>query len=93
MLTIWKKVLDVADEQVIRVPRGAEMLHAGLQRGHFCVWYLCDPDPEVPPEERSIRICGTGHEVPDGPLRHLGTLLLSNDQLVFHVFEVLKPTT
>lgn len=85
MKTIWKKVLQVTDYQVISVPEGAEFLCAREQMEAICVWFLANPDSKN--EDRKIRIIGTGHEIKDLPGRYIGTAILHFGQLVLHVFE------
>ncbi len=84
--TIWKAILSPIGVQTITVPRGAELLCAREQIGQICVWFRCDP--HEPFEERAIAIVGTGHGAPvEGDGRYLGTAILHDGQLVFHVFE------
>jgi hypothetical protein len=83
---VWKTVLSIADEQEIEIPKGAEIIHAGVQAKNFCIWYRCDP--KAPKERRQIRIAGTGHPIPAGNWRHIAsTFYGDDDSLVFHLFE------
>jgi hypothetical protein len=89
MTTIWKASLAVADEQEIEVPRGAELLFAREQGDCLAVWFRCDPS--APKETRTIAIVGTGHVAPGKDCsRYLGSGVLLNGRLVFHVFEKLN---
>ena len=87
-LTIWKAVLEFEGEQVIEVPKGADLLCARGQYDKIAVWFRCDPG--APNENRTILICGTGH--PTAPLpscsRYLGTAALDGGQLMFHIFDI-----
>ncbi len=69
---------------VIEMPVGAEILTVKTQNGNPFLWALVDPDN--PPEDRYLVIFGTGHEVVTQG-KYLGTFLIQNDSLVFHVFE------
>ena len=83
---IWKTVLSAVDEQCIRLPEGAMVLTAQVQRGDICLWFLCNPDRQSIP--RRIFIVGTGNLMPyDVPARYIGTVQLEAGALVFHVFE------
>lgn len=86
MRTIWKFPLFVEDEQIVRMPKGAEILHAAFQLGVLCLWAKVDPDADE--EERYVRIAGTGHPISEsGGMRHIATVLTADGSLVWHVFE------
>ena len=52
----------------------------------MCIWYECDE--EKPMTKRTIYCFGTGHEMPvDVKLQYIGTIVLSDGELVFHYFE------
>jgi hypothetical protein len=89
MLTIWKVVLKIADDQDIEVPADADILTAREQYGEFCLWFRCRP--ENPKVKRRIRVCGTGHPTAPSPeeSRYLGTAALLDGSLIFHAFEML----
>lgn len=89
VLTIWKMQLALAPVQPVHVPEGARMLTAREQNEMPCIWFLCDPAKPTS-EERTIRVYGTGHAVPDDPGRYLGTCHLHGGSLVLHVFEAEK---
>lgn len=83
--TVWKSELKIAHTQEVSVPKGAEFLCAGEQRGRLCIWYRCDPEADK--VIKTIIISGTGHEVtPQGD--YLGTALFQDGYLVLHVFVV-----
>lgn len=83
--TVWKRVLEALDEQVIEVPTGARIVHFAAQAGKFCVWYWCDPNATS--EQRTIRIAGTGHPISGEGWRYIGSTFYQTDGLVFHAFE------
>lgn len=86
-LTIWKFPIPVTDDIEIEMPAGAEVLHVAEQAGQVCLWALVRPD--APVERRRFRLAGTGHAVTtDVRRRHVGTVLLHDGALVFHLFEL-----
>lgn len=82
--TIWKFPLRAVDEQTIGVPRGGQILSVAVQRGTIVVYALVDP--KAPFENRVVRIHGTGHSCDLDGFRFVGTALLVDGDLVFHVF-------
>ena len=87
MKTIWKFPLEVADEQIIEMPRGAKILSVRIQHEVPCLWALVDTAQRIN-VPRTIRIYGTGHNVSSLPddSEHVGMLFLEDGYLVFHVF-------
>jgi hypothetical protein len=84
--TIWKYTLDVLDEQVIRMPRGAQVLTIQAQHNRPQIWALVSPDAAL--EARTFACFGTGHPFEGGSsLAYLGTYQIEAGALVFHVFE------
>ena len=63
------------------LPRGAKVIHVGMQGLIPCVWAIVDPSARM---DKEYRVFGTGHEVPDG-WRHVGTWL--DAPFVWHLFE------
>jgi hypothetical protein len=66
----------------VKVPAGAEVLHAGEQNGIIYVWMRVNPERDE--VHRDIRIAGTGDYVPPG--RHVKTVQMRSG-LVWHVFD------
>lgn len=67
------------------VPRGAEFIHVGSEAPDIvCVWAALDSD--APKDERTFRIFGTGHPIPDevGFEGYLGST--QAPPFVWHVF-------
>ena len=86
MTTVWKTVLKPTDIQIVDLPRGAEIIFCGEQRGNICIWYRCDET--APKEQRKIAICGTGSPCPDaGQGSYIGSVIMHGGALVFHLFE------
>jgi len=83
MRTIWK--YEIQPECEIEMPRGAEILTVQAQNDIPQLWGLVNPAAEK--VKRSFHAYGTGHEVPDQPGRHIGTVQLEDGTLVFHIFE------
>jgi len=99
MKAVWKFEFEIDDNIEIEMPVDAEILYVDIQiqrRGSFmdgdpptkevpCIWARADLDrPKV---KRKFRLAGTGHPLPDMGLQHLGSFKMSQDWLVFHLFE------
>lgn len=86
MSVIWKFALNPVKEQTLQMPAGAKVLHVAVQYDNLYLWAQCDTD--VPKEDRSFLIFGTGHEVDDSKVGdYLGTGMIYGGQIVCHVFE------
>lgn len=85
MKTIWKYEIAIADEQVIQMPGGAEILTVQVQHGTPCIWAIVDSDNASNP--RRFRMYGTGHKV-DETGTYVGTFHIRNGTLVFHLFVI-----
>jgi hypothetical protein len=88
-LRIWKFPLAIVDEQVIGLPKDAEILSVQFQGPQLCLWALLDT--EAPKQMRLIRIIGTGNPAPDDLAlwTFLGTVQQGYSglpTLVWHVF-------
>ena len=87
---IWKYPLNVVDEQIVRLPKGAILMTVVSQYDNVCMYALVDPD-EKDYEPRTIRLYGTGHELDEREHvihRFLGSCITMGGSLVWHVFEV-----
>jgi hypothetical protein len=83
--TVWKSVLRYTQQQTVRMPAGAEILHVALQNGVPNIWYRCDPNQ--PMEDRRIAIVPTGKASPDpSEGRYIGTLIYVNGA-IHHYFD------
>lgn len=85
--TIWKFELPCDNNPiVVEMPKGAEVLSAGVQDDEIVIWALVSPGREL--TQRKFAVFGTGHEVTEdvsaGGL--VNTVFMGS--LVFHVFEV-----
>lgn len=90
-MKIWKTPLNVAFEQEIQLPRGAQILSVQTQGDGETphLWSLVNP--ENPMRPRVIRMYGTGNELP-GDIQQcmfLGTFQQDGGAWVWHAFELL----
>ncbi len=87
MKTIWKYILKSEDEQIIEMPRGAEILTVQLQNHALCLWAIVYE--HVPKTPRKIIIYFTGEEITKDKnnLKYIGTCQLSDGKIIVHVFE------
>ena len=70
------------------MPHGAQLLHADVQatEGHAQIWALVDPDAKT--EKRYFRLVGTGQDIEECPIGHVGTFKMFEGVLMYHIFEV-----
>ena len=87
---IWKFELRVIGEQTVRMPFGATVLSAQIQRDRICLWATVDTDMHLQP--RRFAIFGTGHDLPK-PIAATFNFIdtIQANGLVFHVFELDPP--
>lgn len=85
---MYKYPLDIQDEVVVMMPKGARVLSVQVQNGRPCLWAAVDPSEQTL-EERWFRIAGTGHPIQDDVVDgFIGTIQMYDGRLVFHVFEM-----
>lgn len=86
MKTIHKYDLPCCDEVTIGMPASAKVLCVKTQDERPKLWALVDD--QEPIVERVFYIRGTGHRCDDldNNCEYVGTFLMRNDGLVFHVF-------
>jgi len=82
MFMIWKFQVEIVDRQTIHMPLGARIISAQVQGDTICLWAIVDPGSN--PSPATIRIVGTGQQMPEVDMEHLGTVQM--DQFVWHVF-------
>ena len=82
---VWKFSLLAQGEQAVKMPKGAEVLSAGIQREEAVIWALVDE--KSPDTCHTIYIRGTGHAFTGKEGRFIGTLTLMGGTLVYHVFD------
>lgn len=92
MKKIFKYTVPVGNTVIVEMPEDAEILSVGNQREEIQAWAMVNDSPNVDMKSRKFRVFGTGHELPDdtSELLFLGTVLLFDGKLVFHVFEDLS---
>lgn len=83
MLKVFKYPVGVNDIIEVPLPKGAKPLHFGEQNGMVCLWALVDPS--APLTTYRFRMAGTGHPI-DTVGDYINTLIMQEDQLVFHFF-------
>lgn len=84
--TIWKFEFRIDDEVTLSMPRGAHILHAGMQGQTPCVWALVDS--KAPKVERFFRVFGTGNPLcGEGRMKHIASF--QAPPFVWHLFECL----
>jgi hypothetical protein len=79
---IWKYSL----ENVIEMPKGAEILTVDIQNGQMFnaqMWVKVDTENEM--EKRMFEVIGTGQNFDDTNRRYIGTY--QDGPFVWHVFE------
>lgn len=85
---IWKYQFDARDHMATSMPRGAIIRHVDNQDDCITIWAEVDTDAIADPqfETRLFRVFGTGHDIDDGGLNYVGTVMI--DPFVWHVYEV-----
>lgn len=82
MQRIYKYPLTVTDKQTVYMPQGASVLSLDTQNRTPTIWAAVDPDQDN--VAVNIVMAGTGHTLPDIPLKHIGTAQI--DGFVWHYF-------
>ena len=86
--SIWKYEVDINDEFFIKMPEGARVLHVGVQEGAMFICALVDTDSQTLHVKRRFALRGTGHPCEDlDDVPHVGTCILHDGRLVFHLFD------
>src|SRR5690348_6448756 len=88
---VWKwpfvsSILDEFNGLELQLPKGACVLDVQVQRGMPVLWALVDPTEDT--ETRYFYCFGTGHDIPNGALVHIGTVQLHGGNLILHFFEL-----
>jgi hypothetical protein len=83
MITIYKYPIGIVDEQQVRMPCGASIIHVGLDpQGDPCLWAQVDTQQAL--EHVTIFVVGTGEPFPEDSEMHLGSFV--QGPFVRHVF-------
>ena len=86
MKVVWKYEFEIEDEIEIKMPVGAKILKVTTQNGNPVLYALTDDD-FYRVESRQFRLLGTGHKINVYPGEYIGTFMIRNERLVFHLFE------
>jgi hypothetical protein len=84
-MTIWKFPIEIIDEVLIDMPRGAVILSIQTQGTMPCILALVDP--EQPKCKRLILTRRTGQHIDFSGIPFVGTYQFHNGTLIFHVFD------
>ncbi len=89
MRQIWKFPVQ-PNRFSLDIPMGAQILHLAVQgdAGEPQMWVLVNP--EAKPERRTFTVYGTGWPISNQFIAYIGTFMMEDGALVFHVFEELK---
>lgn len=90
-MKIFKYELQLADDQQVELPHGAEILSVQFQKdqqGHeiLQLWALVDEYEKIM-VPRLIRMYGTGHYMAGHPGKFLGTVQEAGGALIWHIFD------
>lgn len=98
MRTVYKYSLSLTDTQTIKMPRGAKIVHTGLQwfnaenDHHICLWAEVDSEFVEDLVDRRFDIVGTGHIILRNDAFYVGTVQMPANMwgnvFVWHVYEV-----
>ena len=88
MTIIYRYQLPYEGELIL--PKGAEVLLAGIQKEQIYIWARINPE-ETEEESRLFHIFNTGQGISnDLNLNFIGTVFFNEAEIVFHIFEQLK---
>jgi hypothetical protein len=101
MKTIWKFPLPIEDSIKIKMPPFAQILSVGYQQEsprNIMLWALVDDGYKDSFVTRKFQIRGTGHpcdgiDLKDPSIHFIGTVIIAEGRLVFHIFECEIPLT
>lgn len=82
---VYKYELMVADSQDVKMPIGATILCAQMQRDELCLWAAVDA-AAGPVGDRRINVIGTGHGY-DGALTGEYISTVQAGPFVWHIFD------
>ena len=84
---IHKYMLNLVDCQVIRLPKGFEILTAQVQFGNVCLWVKHDKDETRDRVDVPVYTIGTGNDIDDlYNLKYISTIQMCEGSLIFHMF-------
>lgn len=91
MKTIYKYKISITDFQDYSMSADAEILSVHKQRGEIQMWAIADPSKDQ--VKRTFKLFTTGEPFREldnwnWKLDFIGTFMIQDDDLVFHLFEV-----
>jgi hypothetical protein len=86
MRAVFKYPIPLLDNFELDLPVGAQPLSVDVQYGKPQMWALVDTSAPTAPQR--FRLAGTGHPLTKDSLEFVGTFLIEEGALVFHVFRV-----
>lgn len=95
MLTIYKYILEGRNDQTIEIEGLVQILSVMGQKDDIVLYALVDHS-NFKMSDVDVSVFGTGHNIPDkminpfGDRKFLGTVLLYEGSLIFHVFYRVK---
>ena len=84
--------MEIKDSQVIELPYGARILCVQEQNNEPFIWCVINISAYTT-QERVFELYGTGHLMKPETFSkryYIGTFQLYKEQLVYHLFEILK---
>jgi len=90
-LQIWKYPLKDTWQQELLMPKGANIIHVGEQRGVICLWAEIDTK-YIDLNKHVFYLVGTGNEWPPVQVRHIGTVIKKEGRFVWHVYQEVPPS-
>ena len=82
---VYKYKLEITDQQFVKLPEDAEILSVNAQGMDLVLYALVD-FPIGQAISRVVRIAGTGHPIIGNVGQYVGTAMMREGQLVWHVF-------
>lgn len=87
MRTVWKYPISEV-ENYIKVGEGARVVLIAEQQGKLCVWVEHTVERStIPSREMKLILVGTGQDVPEEAVAHIGSVLVGGGAFVFHLYE------
>lgn len=87
MNAIWKFAIGPGT-QILRLPEGAKLLTIQMQHGNPQLWALVNTDPNLPPQDHTILVVGTGYPFSVEKSEYIATFQMEGGMLVWHAFEI-----
>lgn len=87
MKKVFKYTLNVTAEQVLELPKGAELISAKEQFGNIVLYALVNPEVKIY-DGYNILVLGTGYEVSEHieDYTFLNTVKIMMGKFMFHIF-------